>query len=112
MRLSASTPRPSVAPTGSAEFARVPFADNSTHQAAAGVSEEELLMLADILPTGYEIGVLNGHVQPGDADVDIGAGPIGLSAISGARLFSPSLVIAIDMTPSRLESARLSARTS
>ncbi|MDI1289484.1 MAG: zinc-dependent alcohol dehydrogenase family protein [bacterium] len=90
-----------------AEFVRVPFADNSTHPAPEGVSDEELLMLADILPTGYEVGVLNGHVQPGDAVVVVGAGPIGLSAISGARLFSPSLVIAIDMAANRLESAKL-----
>ena len=90
-----------------AEFVRVPFADNSTHLAPEGVSDEELLMLADILPTGYEVGVLNGHVQPGDAVVVVGAGPIGLSAISGARLFSPSMVIAIDMSAARLESAKL-----
>ena len=54
-------------------------------------------MLADILPTGYEVGVLNGQVQPGDVVAVVGAGPIGLSAISGARLFSPSLIVAIDM---------------
>ena len=89
-----------------AEYVRVPFADNSTYPVPAGVSDEELLMLADILPTGYEVGVLNGRVQPGDAVVVVGAGPIGLSAISGARLFTPSLVIAIDQAPSRLEAAK------
>ena len=89
-----------------AEFVRVPFADNSTYPVPAGVSDEELLMLADILPTGYEVGVLNGRVQPGDVVAVVGAGPVGLSAISGARLFSPSLVIAIDMAPSRLEAAK------
>jgi alcohol dehydrogenase len=89
-----------------AEYVRVPFADNSTYPVPAGVSDEELLMLADILPTGYEVGVLNGHVLPGDAVVVVGAGPVGLSAISGARLFSPSLVIAIDMAPARLEAAK------
>jgi alcohol dehydrogenase len=89
-----------------AEYVRVPFADNSTYPVPAGVSDEELLMLADILPTGYEVGVLNGQVRPGDVVAVVGAGPIGLSAISGARLFSPSLVIAIDMAPARLEAAK------
>jgi alcohol dehydrogenase len=90
-----------------AEFVRVPFADNSTYPAPAGVSDEELLMLADILPTAYEVGVLNAKIQPGDVVAVVGAGPIGLSAISGARLFSPSLIIAIDQNASRLEAAKL-----
>ena len=63
-------------------------------------------MLADILPTGYEVGVLNGHVQPGDVVVVVGAGPVGLSAIMGARLFSPSHVVAVDLADSRLEAAK------
>ena len=89
-----------------AEYVRVPFADTSTHLAPAGVSDENLLMLADILPTGYEVGVLNGHVRPGDVVAVVGAGPIGLSAIMGARLFSPSLIVAIDKADSRLEAAK------
>ena len=89
-----------------AEYVRVPFADNSTYPAPAGVSDEELLMLADILPTGYEIGVLNGDIRPGDVVAVVGAGPIGLSAIMGARLFSPSHIIAIDKADSRLEAAK------
>jgi alcohol dehydrogenase len=89
-----------------AEYVRVPFADNSTYPVPAGVADEELLMLADILPTAYEVGVLNGQVRPGDVVAVVGAGPIGLSAISSARLFSPSLVIAIDMAPSRLQAAK------
>jgi alcohol dehydrogenase len=89
-----------------AEYVRVPFADNSTYPVPAGVSDEELLMLADILPTGYEVGVLNGQVRPGDVVAVVGAGPIGLSAITSARLFSPSLIIAIDMAASRLEAAK------
>ncbi|MCW2497621.1 zinc-dependent alcohol dehydrogenase family protein [Jatrophihabitans sp.] len=89
-----------------AEFVRVPFADNSTYPAPAGVSDEELLMLADILPTAYEVGVLNGGIRPGDVVAVVGAGPIGLSAISGAKLFSPSVIIAIDMNASRLEAAK------
>ncbi len=89
-----------------AEYVRVPFADTSTYQAPAGVSDEELLMLADILPTGYEVGVLNGAVRPGDVVAVVGAGPIGLAAIMGARLFSPSHIIAIDKADSRLEAAK------
>ena len=63
-------------------------------------------MLADILPTGYEVGVLNGGVRPGDVVAVVGAGPIGLSAIVGARLFSPSHVVAIDLADARLEAAK------
>ena len=72
-----------------AEFVRVPFADTSTYQVPDGASDEEILMLADILPTGYEVGVLNGRVQPGDTVAVVGAGPIGLSAILGAKLYLP-----------------------
>jgi alcohol dehydrogenase len=90
-----------------AEFVRVPFADNSTYPAPAGVSDEELLMLADILPTGYEIGVLNGQVRPGDVVAIVGAGPIGLSAIMGSLLYSPSHIVAIDMAPARLQAAKV-----
>jgi alcohol dehydrogenase len=89
-----------------AEFVRVPFADTSTYQVPAGVPDEHILMLADILPTGYEVGVLNGKVQPGDVVAVVGAGPIGLAAIMGARLFSPSHIVAIDLADSRLEAAK------
>src|SRR3954452_8735986 len=90
-----------------AEYVRVPFADTSTYQAPAGVPDEQLLMLADILPTGYEVGVLNGRVQPGDVVAVVGAGPIGLSAMMGSRLYSPSHVIAIDQADARLEAAKM-----
>ncbi len=89
-----------------AEYVRVPFADTSTYPVPDGASDEHILMLADILPTGYEIGVLNGHVQPGDVVAIVGAGPIGLSAIMGARLFSPSHIISIDLADSRLDAAK------
>lgn len=89
-----------------AEYVRVPFADTSTYPAPAGVRDEELLMLADILPTGYEVGVLNGRVAPGDTVVVVGAGPIGLSVILSARLFSPSHVVAVDLADTRLEAAK------
>ena len=89
-----------------AEYVRVPFADTSTYPAPAGVTDEELLMLADILPTGYEVGVLNGRIEPGAVVAVVGAGPIGLSAIIGARLFSPSHIVAIDQADVRLELAK------
>ncbi|MEY2405267.1 MAG: alcohol dehydrogenase, partial [Acidimicrobiaceae bacterium] len=89
-----------------AEYVRVPFADTSTYPVPPGASDEDILMLADILPTGYEVGVLNGGVQPGDVVAIVGAGPIGLSAIMGARLFSPSHIVAIDLADSRLEAAK------
>ncbi len=89
-----------------AEFVRVPFADTSTYLVPAGVADEEILMLADILPTAYEVGVLNGGVRPGDVVAIVGSGPIGLSAIMGARLFSPSHIVAIDLADSRLEAAK------
>src|SRR6202034_1370002 len=76
-----------------AEYVRVPFADTSTYPVPADVSDEEILILADILPTAYEVGVMNGRVQPGDSVAVVGAGPIGLSAITGAKLFSPGMVV-------------------
>jgi alcohol dehydrogenase len=89
-----------------AEYVRVPFADTSTYKVPANVGDEEILMLADILPTGYEVGVLNGKVGPGDTVAVVGAGPVGLSAISGARMYSPSHVVAIDLADARLEAAK------
>ncbi len=89
-----------------AEMVRVPFAGTSMYPVPSGVSDEEFLMLADILPTAYEVGVLNGNVSPGDVVAIVGAGPIGLSAITGSLLFSPSHVIAIDLADSRLEAAK------
>jgi len=89
-----------------AEYVRVPFADASTYPVPEGAADEDILMLADILPTAYEVGVLNGGVRPGDVVAIVGAGPIGLSAIMGARLFSPSHIIAIDLADARLEAAK------
>lgn len=88
-----------------AEQVRVPFADNSLYALPDGISDEAALMLADILPTAYEVGVLNGHVQPGDTVVVVGAGPIGLAVITTARLFSPAKIIAIDPSKTRLDAA-------
>jgi alcohol dehydrogenase len=89
-----------------AEYVRVPYPDTSVYPVPEGVSDEEVLMLADILPTGYEVGVLAGGVKPGDVVAVIGAGPVGLAAIACARLFSPSHVIAIDLSPARLNAAK------
>jgi len=89
-----------------AEYVRVPFADTSTYVVPGGVSDENVLMLADILPTSYEVGVLNGQVRPGDTVAVVGAGPIGLAAITTASLFSPSHIVAIDLAAARLEAAK------
>ena len=89
-----------------AEYVRVPFADTSTHLLPAGVGDRAALMLADILPTSYEVGVRNGKVSPGDTVVVVGAGPIGLAAITTAQLFSPGCVVAIDLAAARLEAAK------
>ncbi len=89
-----------------AEFVRVPFADLSTHPVPVGVSDEEILMLSDVLPTSYEVGALSSRITPGDVVAVVGAGPIGLAAITCARLFSPSLVVAIDMAAGRLDAAK------
>jgi alcohol dehydrogenase len=84
-----------------AEYARIPFADQSLYKIPEGLTDEQVLFLSDILPTGYEVGVLNGHVQPGDVVAVVGAGPIGLSVIKGAGLFSPAKVVAIEPTEAR-----------
>jgi alcohol dehydrogenase len=89
-----------------AEYARVPFADTSVYKIPDGLADEQVLFLADILPTAYEVGVLNGRVQPGDTVAIVGAGPIGLAAVLTARLFTPAHVVAIDLDESRLERAR------
>jgi alcohol dehydrogenase len=88
-----------------AEYARVPFADNSVYKVPDELSDEQVLFLADILPTAYEVGVLNGMVSPGDVVAIVGAGPIGLAAILTATLYTPGRIIAIDLADSRLESA-------
>ena len=68
-----------------AEFVRVPYAENSLHLLPEGVSDQQAVMLSDILPTGFEIGVQYGRVKPGDTVAVIGAGPVGLAAICHRR---------------------------
>jgi alcohol dehydrogenase len=89
-----------------AEYARVPFADTSTYRMPPGVADEEALMLADVIPTAYEVGVLKAGVTPGDVVAVVGTGPVGLAAVVSARLFSPSHVVAIDHADRRLEAAK------
>ena len=88
-----------------AEVVRTPFADMSLHKLPSTVSDEAAVMLSDIVPTSFEVGVLNGHVGPGDTVVVIGAGPIGLAAIRFARMFSPTHVVAVDLDSRRLDAA-------
>jgi alcohol dehydrogenase len=89
-----------------AEFVRVPHADFSLYPIPDGADEEALVMLSDILPTGFECGVLNGRVQPGNSVAIVGAGPIGLAALLTAQFYSPADIIMIDLDDNRLEVAR------
>lgn len=89
-----------------AEYVRIPHADTSLYKIPSGVDEEALVMLSDILPTGFECGVLNGKVQPGGAVAIVGAGPIGLAALLTAQFYSPAQIIMIDLDDNRLEIAK------
>jgi alcohol dehydrogenase len=88
-----------------AEFVRIPYADTSLYPIPDGSDEEALVMLSDILPTGFECGVLNGKVQPGSTVAIVGAGPIGLAALLTAQFYAPAEIIMIDLDPNRLEVA-------
>ncbi|HTK82832.1 MAG TPA: zinc-dependent alcohol dehydrogenase family protein [Bacteroidota bacterium] len=89
-----------------AEYVRIPFADTSLYKIPKGVDAESLAMLSDIFPTGYECGVLNGAVKPGDTVAIVGAGPIGLATLLTAQFYSPSKIIMIDVDENRLAVAR------
>lgn len=89
-----------------AEFVRIPYADTSLYPIPAGADEEALVMLSDILPTGFECGVLNGKVQPGSTVAIVGAGPIGLAALLTAQFYSPADIIMIDLDDNRLDVAK------
>ena len=89
-----------------AELARVPFADTSVHKIPEGLNDEDVIFLADILPTAYEVGVLAGRVEPGDTVAIVGAGPIGLAAVMTAKLFTPGRIVVLDIADARLEKAR------
>lgn len=88
-----------------AERVRVPFAERSMYRLPSSVSDEQAVMLADILPTSYEVGVLNGGLQPGMTVVIVGAGPVGLAAIATSRLYSPLRIIAVDLADERRKAA-------
>ena len=89
-----------------AEYARVPFAETSVHKVPEGVTDERVIFLADILPTGYEVGVRNGRVKPGDVVVVVGAGPVGLAAIQTASLAGAARIIALEPADTRREHSR------
>jgi alcohol dehydrogenase len=89
-----------------AEYVRIPHADNSLYLIPDGADEEALVMLSDILPTGFECGVLNGQVKPGDTVAIVGSGPIGLAALLTAQFYSPAEIIMIDPDENRLEVAK------
>jgi alcohol dehydrogenase len=89
-----------------AEFVRIPYADNSLYPIPDGADEEALVMLSDILPTGFECGVLNGKIQPGFTVAIVGAGPIGLAALLTAQFYSPAEIIMVDLDDNRLEIAK------
>ncbi len=89
-----------------AEYVRTPFADTSLYHIPENTDEEAMVMLSDILPTGFECGVLNGHVKPGDTVAIVGAGPIGLAALLTAQFYTPAAIIMIDVDDYRLEQTK------
>jgi alcohol dehydrogenase len=93
------------------EYVRIPHADNSLHLTPPAIDEEALVMLSDILPTGHEIGVLNGNVKPGDTIAIIGAGPVGMSALLTSLFYSPAKIYMIDVDENRLQLAMSFAAT-
>ncbi|GGI13178.1 alcohol dehydrogenase [Galliscardovia ingluviei] len=88
------------------EYIHIPQADGSLYHAPDSVNDEALVMLSDILPTAYEIGVLPSHVKPGDTVCIVGAGPIGLSALLSVQFYSPSRIIMVDLSQARLDASR------
>ena len=89
-----------------AEYVHIPHADNSLYHIPEGISDDAAVMISDILPTGFEIGVLNGQVKPGDTIAIIGAGPIGMSVLLTSQFYSPGTIIMVDLDDNRLENAK------
>jgi alcohol dehydrogenase len=89
-----------------AEMVRIPFADTSLYPLPEQVPDDAAVLLSDIFPTGFEIGVQYGRVKPGDTVAVIGAGPVGLAVIATAGLYGAAQVIAIDLDENRLELAK------
>lgn len=88
------------------EYVHIPHADNSLYHIPQGISDDAAVMISDILPTGLEIGVLNGQVKPGDTVVIVGAGPIGMSVLLTAQFYSPAQIIMVDLDDNRLEESK------
>ncbi len=89
-----------------AEYVRIPHADNSLHAVPQGSDEDALVMLSDILPTGFEVGVLKGAVKPGDKVAIVGCGPIGMAALMTAQFYAPAALIVVDLDENRLAFAK------
>lgn len=89
-----------------AEYVRIPYADNSLYLLPENLSEDTGVLLSDALPTGHEIGGLNGQIKPGDTVAIVGAGPVGMSCLLTSQLYSPSVIIMIDMDDNRLAMAK------
>lgn len=89
-----------------AEYVRIPFADTSLYRIPETIDEEPFVMLSDIFPTGYECGVLNGKISPGDVVAIVGAGPIGLATLLTAQFYTPAEIIMVDLDANRLEVAK------
>ncbi|MBC1371392.1 zinc-dependent alcohol dehydrogenase family protein [Listeria booriae] len=89
-----------------AEYVRIPHADNSLYLIPENMNDDVVVMLSDILPTGLEIGVLNGQVKPGDTLAIIGAGPVGIATLLTAQFYSPAKIIVVDLDDNRLELAK------
>lgn len=89
-----------------AEYVRIPHADNSLHHVPKGIDDDSLVMLSDIFPTGLEIGVLSGKVEPGSAVAIVGSGPIGMAALLTAQFYSPGKIIMVDLDENRLEMSK------
>lgn len=89
-----------------AEYVRIPHADNSLHHVPKGIDDDSLVMLSDIFPTGLEIGVLSGKVEPGSTVAIVGSGPIGMAVLLTAQFYSPGKIIMIDLDDNRLEMSK------
>lgn len=89
-----------------AEYVRVPHGDNSLYRIPPGANRESMLMLSDILPTGFEMGVQYGEVKPGDTIAIVGAGPVGMASLLTSQFYSPGKIIIIDLDAERLEAAK------
>lgn len=94
-----------------AEYVRTPHADTSLYKIPAGVNEESVVMLSDIFPTGFECGIINGKIKPGDTVAIVGAGPIGLASLLTAQFYTPAKIIMIDVDDNRLEVSKLLGAT-